>query len=107
MNRALGALGKRGLYVSGHYHRRLGRDVLPGVAVLCYHGVRPDKSPPGAVTFQTLHVRVSELEAHCRLVREYCHPISLADWREALAGRAALPARPVLFTFDDGYRTVF
>jgi peptidoglycan/xylan/chitin deacetylase (PgdA/CDA1 family) len=106
MNAAVGALAKRSLLASGHYLRRLRRDVFPGVAVLCYHGVRPDEHAPRA-TFEGLHVRAAELEAHCRLVREGCHPISLDQWRSALAGGPPLPARPVLFTFDDGYRSVF
>lgn len=33
--------------------------------------------------------------------------ISLDDWRAILAGGKPLPPRPILFTFDDGYRTVF
>src|SRR5207245_2670543 len=57
--------------------------------------------------FEPLHVRAGELEAHCRLIGETCHPISLGQWRAARAGGPALPARPVLFTFDDGYRTLF
>jgi peptidoglycan/xylan/chitin deacetylase (PgdA/CDA1 family) len=107
MNAALGSLAKRSLLASGYYRRRLRRDVFPGVAVLCYHGIRRDACPPSAVTFEGLHVSVGELETHCRLVRESCHPISLDQWRAALVGGPPLPARPVLFTFDDGYRTVF
>ena len=107
MNVTLAALGKRCLLRAGHYRRRLRRSMFPGVAVLCYHGVRADAWPPGAATFEALHVRASELEAHCRLVRQTCDPISLPQWRRVLAGGAPLPQRPVLFTFDDGYRTVF
>ena len=107
MNRALTSLVKRSLLGSGHYPRRLRGDAFPGVAVLCYHGVRADDGPPGRTAFEQLHVRAREFEAHCRLIRETCHPIGLRQWRAASAGGPPLPARPVLFTFDDGYRTVF
>jgi len=53
-----------------------------------------------------LHVSRDELEAHCRFVHESCNAISLDDWRASLRARRPLPSRPVLFTFDDGYRTV-
>lgn len=106
MNETVASLVKRGLLGAGHYPRRLRRDVFPGVAVLCYHGVRADAWPPDTIPFEPLHVRAAELEGHCRLIRETCHPISLAQWRASLAGGPALPARPVLFTFDDGYRTL-
>jgi len=107
MNRALASLAKSALLTSGHYGRRLRRDTFPGVAVLGYHGVRADDWPAGTMTFEGLHVRAGELDAHCRLVRATCHPISLAQWCRARAGGPSLPPRPVLFTFDDGYRTVF
>ena len=94
------------LDASGHYIRRLRMDRFPGVAVLCYHGVRPDGLRRGAATFQGLHVTAAELEAHCRLLSSACDPISLDRWRESLAGGPPLPRRPVLFTFDDGYRSV-
>ena len=58
------------------------------------------------MAFENLHVRASTFEAHCRVVRECCDPITLDDWREAAAGRTPLPPRPVLITFDDGYRSV-
>jgi peptidoglycan/xylan/chitin deacetylase (PgdA/CDA1 family) len=107
MSRAVASVVKRSLLLSGHYSRRLRGDSFPGVAVLCYHGVRADDWPRGSMTFEGLHVRTNELEAHCRLIRETCHPINVAQWRAALAGGPPLPARPVLVTFDDGYRTVF
>jgi peptidoglycan/xylan/chitin deacetylase (PgdA/CDA1 family) len=96
---------KRMLLSTGHYARRLRDLAFPGVAVLCYHGVREDGLRPGSLPFEDLHVPARELEAHVRLVRETCHPISLEQWRAALAGGPPLPERPVLFTFDDGYRS--
>jgi len=98
--------GKRLLLATGHYRRRLERDRFAGVAVLCYHAVRPDSWPDGRMAFEGLHVRASELDAHCRVLKSTCHPITLGQWRAALDGGPPLPARPVLVTFDDGYRTV-
>jgi peptidoglycan/xylan/chitin deacetylase (PgdA/CDA1 family) len=107
VRQAASRIVKRALLESGHYRRRLRRDSFPGVAVLCYHGIRADGWPAGTMTFEGLHVRSRELAAHCRLIRETCHPISLGQWHRARAGGTALPSRPVLFTFDDGYRTAF
>jgi peptidoglycan/xylan/chitin deacetylase (PgdA/CDA1 family) len=58
------------------------------------------------MVFEGLHVRASELDAHCKLLAETCHPITLDQWRASLHGGPPLPPRPVLVTFDDGYRTV-
>ena len=106
MKGALSELMKKGLLKAGHYRRALARTKFPGVAVLCYHGVRADSMAPGAIPFQYLHIPASTFESHCRVVREYCDPISLDDWRAAANGGPPLPARPVLITFDDGYRSV-
>jgi peptidoglycan/xylan/chitin deacetylase (PgdA/CDA1 family) len=106
MTRALSELAKQLLWTTGHYARRLRGDVFPGVAVLGYHGVRADDWSTRTMAFEELHVRARELDEHCRLLREYCHPISLSDWLAALDGGSSLPERPVLVTFDDGYRTV-
>lgn len=97
---------KRGLLASGQYRRTLAHSAFPGVAVLAYHAVRADDAPAGDMPFENLHVRASTFEAHCRVVREGCDPISLDDWRRASAGRTSLPPRPVLITFDDAYRSV-
>ena len=97
---------KHGMLTMGRYRRTLARTTLPGVAVLGYHGLRADDLPPGAMAFENLHVRASTFEAHCRVLRECCDPITLDDWRQASAGRSPLPPRPVLITFDDGYQSV-
>ena len=98
--------GKRGLLALGYYRNALSRARFPGPAVLCYHGLRADEAPDGSMAFENLHVRASIFADHCAVVRETCHPISLDDWRDALAGKKTLPERPVLITFDDGYRSV-
>jgi peptidoglycan/xylan/chitin deacetylase (PgdA/CDA1 family) len=95
------------LLATGFYRTRLRRDRFPGVAVLCYHGIRHDREVRGPLPFEELHVRASELEGHCRLIREECHPISLRDWLAADQQERELPSRPVLVTFDDGYESVF
>lgn len=105
MRRQLGQGAKFILGASGHYRRKLAGDRFPGVAVLCYHGVR--KSKDENMVFRDLHVTVDELAAHCRFVKENCHPITLEAWIAAERGGPRLPARPVLLTFDDGYRSVF
>jgi peptidoglycan/xylan/chitin deacetylase (PgdA/CDA1 family) len=79
---------------------------FPGVAVLCYHAVRPNDWPDGSVPFEGLHVRRATFESHCRALVSCCQPIALDDWRSAARGERTLPDRPVLLTFDDGYRTV-
>ncbi len=106
MRAALAAIGKRALMAAGQYRRVLSSTTFPGVAVLCYHGIREDDLPRGAMAFEELHVHASVFESHCRFIRSCCDPISLDDWRAAVAGKAALPPRPVLITFDDGYRSV-
>jgi peptidoglycan/xylan/chitin deacetylase (PgdA/CDA1 family) len=97
---------KQSLLALGQYRRTLARTTLPGVAVLGYHGLRADDLPAGAMAFENLHLRASTFDEHCRVIRECCDPITLDDWRDAVAGRALLPPRPVLITFDDGYRSV-
>ena len=103
---AISAFVKQGLRSIGHYRRALSHATLPGVAVLCYHGVLDDGVAEGTIPFQFLHIPVSTFESHCRVIRECCDPISLDNWRAALNGAAPLPKRPVLITFDDGYRSV-
>ena len=104
MNATVAAFAKRSFLATGYYARRLRSDAFPGVAVLCYHGVTGASPADPRMNFTNLHVRADDLEAHCRLLRDTCHPITLEDWRRARDGGRPLPARPVLLTFDEAYR---
>ncbi len=94
---------KQSLFAVGYYHQRLSTAAFPGVAVLCYHGVRTSDD---AIPFSDLHVTKATFERHCRLIANACDPISLAEFREARRNGRELPPRSVIVTFDDGYRGV-
>jgi peptidoglycan/xylan/chitin deacetylase (PgdA/CDA1 family) len=95
---------KQTLFSVGYYHQRLSQLEFPGVAILCYHGIRTVDD--ARVPFNDLHVYADVFEAHCRFISAACNPISLDDLRASLDDGQALPARPVMVTFDDGYRSV-
>src|SRR6266849_10847540 len=107
MRTNIAALTKKSLLGLGHYSRRLSKSNFKGVAVLCYHGVVCRGSSDLRIPFRQLHVTDEELESHCRLLRDECNPISLQHWKAFLNGGPPLPSKPVLITFDDGYRSVF
>ena len=94
---------KQTLFSVGYYHQRLAQFEFPGAAILCYHGIRHGGE---RVPFSDLHVSRDSFDSHCRLIADACDPISLEDFRAARAGTRKLPPRPVLVTFDDGYRSV-
>jgi peptidoglycan/xylan/chitin deacetylase (PgdA/CDA1 family) len=88
---------------AGHYRWRFQHGTFPGVAVLCYHGIRVTGQH---TPFEKLHVTIDEFESHCSLARSFCNPISLAEFHAARLGKIKLPDRSLLMTFDDGYRSV-
>jgi len=94
---------KQSLFAVGYYHHRLSASAFPGVAVLCYHGVRRSDD---SVPFSDLHVTKATFEQHCRLIANACNAISLSEFREARRNGRDLPGRSVIVTFDDGYRGV-
>jgi peptidoglycan/xylan/chitin deacetylase (PgdA/CDA1 family) len=98
---------KAGLLATRWYAHRLEHDTFPGVLVLCYHGLRSSRRGTEDIPFANLHVTDETFEAHCRLIADTCHPIDLSAFSEAQLTRRGLPPRPVLITFDDGYRSVF
>jgi peptidoglycan/xylan/chitin deacetylase (PgdA/CDA1 family) len=71
------------------------------VLVICYHSVLPD----GTADPQKFGnaVSTSEFVAQLEVLRREFNPISAEDLRASYRG-ARLPPRPVLVTFDDGYR---
>jgi peptidoglycan/xylan/chitin deacetylase (PgdA/CDA1 family) len=98
---------KTALLATGWYGHRLGRETFPGVAGLCYHGIRESPDDDGSVPFANLHVVEKTFDEQCRMIAHTCHPIDLATFCDAQATGSRLPERPVLITFDDGYRSVF
>ena len=98
---------KAGLLDAGWYTRRLEKGAFPGVLVLCYHGLRRSDRDDARIPFANLHVLAERFDAQCRMIAATCHPIDLRRFCGAQSGAATLPDRPVLITFDDGYRSVF
>lgn len=80
--------------------------------VLCYHDVI-DQSRPAATGLFSQDIRnqyfpqtitVDRLIAHFNWLRDNGYtPMSWKQIKEARAGKAPLPAKPVVLTFDDGY----
>ena len=98
---------KAALLAAGWYARQLDSATFPGVLVLCYHGLRSASWRDREPAFPNLHVHETTFEGHCRVIAQTCQPIGIGQWRAAIAGGQPLPPRPVLMTFDDGYRSVF
>lgn len=98
---------KAGLLATRWYAHRLEQDAFPGVLVLCYHGLRSSSRGADDIPFANLHVTDETFEAHCQLIADSWHPIDLSAFGAAQTEHRPLPARPVLVTFDDGYRSVF
>jgi peptidoglycan/xylan/chitin deacetylase (PgdA/CDA1 family) len=94
---------KRALYRSGAldaWHRRRNRDRL---TVIMFHRVLAESDPrwPTSDPEYTLPERL--FAASLRFFRRHYHVVALDDVLAARAGRRALPERPLLITFDDGW----
>lgn len=73
-----------------------------GIPAIAYHDiVDAPNGDPHAITLADFERQMAYL------VRSGYTPVSLAFLDEVRAGRAALPARPVLLTFDDGLRSYY
>ncbi len=77
----------------------------PGLAVpiLTYHWIRNNPVPTDQLGF---HLSVSPANFAQQMAFLHfagVHPITLGDAMAALQGGRALPSRPVILTFDDGY----
>jgi peptidoglycan/xylan/chitin deacetylase (PgdA/CDA1 family) len=71
--------------------------------ILMYHKV--DRMPPG-VHHPRNYVLPEQFDAQLAALRRWGYQtISLADWTAYRAG-GSLPRRPIVLTFDDGYRSV-
>jgi peptidoglycan/xylan/chitin deacetylase (PgdA/CDA1 family) len=75
------------------------------VPILMYHVIAP--APHGA-PYPGLYVTPHDFAAQVhRLVRTGFHAVTLDQVRAAWLGRAGLPAKPIVLTFDNGYRSQF
>jgi len=75
----------------------------PKVPTLTYHHVR-DLQPGDPPTLRNISCPPELFAAHLRLLRERgFQTVTFLDLQAFLEGRATLPQRPVVLTFDDGY----
>jgi peptidoglycan/xylan/chitin deacetylase (PgdA/CDA1 family) len=70
------------------------------IPILLYHSVSAD--PPDWIAHLT--VTPQDFARHIGVIVESGRtPMTVSELRDALGGRAALPSRPVVLTFDDGF----
>jgi peptidoglycan/xylan/chitin deacetylase (PgdA/CDA1 family) len=94
---------KRALYASGAlhaWHRARNRDRL---TVVMFHRVLSPRDPRFAESDPEYTLTESSFARTLEFFQRHYHPISLADLAAARAGARALPERPLLVTFDDGW----
>ncbi len=71
------------------------------VPILVYHAIR---TAPAGARLPSLYVRPAELSAQVRALRRGGYrAVTLQRVYDAWRGRATLPRRPVVLSFDDGY----
>src|SRR5262252_4729080 len=77
------------------------------VPILMYHYVRVNPDPRDRLGFN-LSVTPADFAQQMDWLAEHAyHPVDFDDLRGYLLGNQSLPARPVILTFDDGYRDMF
>ena len=81
-----------------------GSAARPVVTIVMYHFVRPagvSRFAPPAV------LDLAAFQGQMAYLRRHYSPVHLWDVIAAAGGAGSLPARPVVLTFDDGYRDHF
>lgn len=79
--------------------------VSGGLPALMYHKIG---DPPPGSALAKLWVRAADFRRQISYLKEHGHTsITFSDWRDAEKGLKALPEKPVLITFDDGYMNNF
>jgi peptidoglycan/xylan/chitin deacetylase (PgdA/CDA1 family) len=83
-----------------------GRSVVR-VPILMYHYVRVNPDPRDRLGYD-LSVTPADFQQQMDwLAANGYHPVDFGDLRGYLLGHGTLPARPVVITFDDGYRDLY
>lgn len=84
----------------------LGRPAVH-VPILMYHYIRVNPDPRDQLGFN-LSVTPDDFRAQMDwLAANGYHPVDFEDIRAYFAGKQPLPARPVVLTFDDGYKDLY
>ena len=102
---AKSAAVQRALYYSGAldaYHRRRNRDRL---TVIMFHRVLAPADPRWRTADPEYSLRDDLFAATLGFFKRHYHVVALDDVIAARAGGPRLPERPLLITFDDGYRS--
>lgn len=80
-----------------------GRPVRTAVPILMYHAIR---TAPADARLPSLFVRPREFAAQVRALRRAGYrAVTLQRVWDAWQGRARLPRRPIVLSFDDGYES--
>jgi peptidoglycan/xylan/chitin deacetylase (PgdA/CDA1 family) len=80
----------------------------PPVPILVYHELRAAPAPPRSPASATLWVPEKRFDAQLdALARAGYHGVTLSQAYAAWHGGPALPAHPVVVTFDDGYASQY
>jgi peptidoglycan/xylan/chitin deacetylase (PgdA/CDA1 family) len=87
-----------------HHHRTFHRSHAR-VPILMYHALGPP--PPGA-PYPLLYTSQGAFQAQLRALRAHgYHAVTLRQAWRAWHGWGALPTRPIVLTFDDGFGSVY
>jgi peptidoglycan/xylan/chitin deacetylase (PgdA/CDA1 family) len=63
-------------------------------------------SPPAGTRNPSLFVSIADFTAQVRWLHSHgYHSVSLTDLFDFWAGKGSLPVKPIVFSFDDGYRS--
>jgi peptidoglycan/xylan/chitin deacetylase (PgdA/CDA1 family) len=77
------------------------------VPILMYHYIRDNVDPHDRLGFNLSVTPADFAQQMDWLTANGYHPVDLEDLRAYLLGHEGLPSRPVVLTFDDGYRDMY